>query len=305
MLTSGGDGVLLVAHGTVQDLADMPAFLARIRHGRPAPDELVRELVRRYEAVGGSPLLALTRAQANELAKVLGLPVLIGMRLWQPAVETALLGAAQLGLTRLCLLPLAPFSVHVYWAAALASQQAVRDEIGERVPNLFCAPAWSSAPEFVEAQAQHIAASAGHVRNRDTGLILTAHSLPSKVIAAGDPYATHVEACARAIADRLGCEYHLAYQSQGADGGEWLGPDLKSVLVRVREAGKRRALIAPFGFLSDHIETLYDLDIEAKAWAAELGLEFTRVPALNTNARFIAALAKVTERAFAAQRRAE
>ena len=114
MTSSSRDGVLLVAHGTVERLDEMPAFLQRIRHGRPASPELVAELVRRYQAIGGSPLLEITRRQAAALAERLGLSVLVGMRLWNPSVESALREAAERGLARLVVLPLAPFSVHVY-----------------------------------------------------------------------------------------------------------------------------------------------------------------------------------------------
>jgi ferrochelatase len=301
-MSSGAfDGVLLVAHGTVEDLTEMPEFLARIRHGRPASAELVNELIRRYEAVGGSPLLELTRAQATQLAKHLELPVLVGMRLWQPSVEDALRGAAQLGLERLCVLPLAPFSVEVYWAAAQSSLQAVRAELGPRAPRLFSVSPWGAEPKFVAAQVAQIARYSSLLEH-ETELILTAHSLPMRAIRAGDSYASEVEACARGIGERLGRNYTIAYQSQGADGGEWLGPDLRSVLAAARAAGKTHVVLAPFGFLADHVETLYDLDIEAKAWASELGLGFTRVPALNVAPEFIAALAELVERAFDAQR---
>jgi protoporphyrin/coproporphyrin ferrochelatase len=299
MGTTALDGVLLVAHGTIEDLDDMPEFLARIRHGRPASPELVAELVRRYQAVGGSPLLELTRAQARELAKLTGLPVLVGMRLWRPTLEEALRGAAHLGLERLCVLPLAPFSVHVYWDAVQRSRNELEQELGAYRPRLLSVPAWGSEPEFVAAQAEHIAPSLKGLPENETELILTAHSLPMRAIQAGDPYASQVEACARAIGERLGCDYRLAYQSQGADGGEWLGPDLQSVLQASRDAGRKRVVVAPFGFLADHIETLYDLDIEAKTWTHALGLEFTRVAALNTDAKFIAALAALVERSCA------
>src|SRR3954467_15756397 len=123
-------GVLLVAHGTVDDLDNLGAFVARIRHGRPAPAGLVEELRRRYEAIGGSsPLLQTTREQAQALAKRLEAPVLVAMRLWEPGVEKALAGAAALGLSRLVLVALAPFSQHVYWDAAVKVAAATNTQI--------------------------------------------------------------------------------------------------------------------------------------------------------------------------------
>lgn len=291
------DGVLLVAHGTVENLDDMPEFLANIRHGRPASPELVAELRRRYAAIGGSPLLTITRAQATDLARHLGVPVLVGMRLFRPSVEQALYGAAELGLERLCLLPLAPFSVHVYWAAAQRSLEAARRELGARTPKLVACEPWGLEPEFIDAHASQIEPLLGEAPEGKTELVLTAHSLPLRAIQSGDPYAAQVEACARAIGERLGRGYRLAYQSQGADGGEWLGPDLPSILIAARQAGKSRVVLAPFGFLADHVETLYDLDIDAQRLANELSLELYRVPALNVHGKLTRALAAVAERA--------
>lgn len=292
------DGVLLVAHGTVENLDDLPEFLQRIRHGRPASPELIASMRQRYEAIGGSPLLETTRAQAHALARRLGAPVLVGMRLWDPSVEQALEACAGLGLTRVCVLPLAPFSVHVYWSAALQSLNTLREKLGSRTPALLSAPAWGSDPAFVNATAAAISNALDAPDEPHTELIFTAHSLPMRAIHSGDPYQIQVEACARAIAGRLGRSHRLAYQSQGADGGEWLGPGLKAVLSECRAAQKSKVIIAPVGFLADHVETLYDLDIEARAWAQDLGLSFERIPALNVDARFINALAKIAERAF-------
>ena len=131
--------------------------------------------------------------------------------------------------------------------------------------------------------------------------MLTAHSLPSVAIRAGDRYQAEVEACAQAISARLGRPCELAYQSQGADGGEWLGPGVRQTFERLLQAGVRQITLSPFGFLADHVETLYDLDIEARAWASELGLGFERVPALNTAPGLIEALSNVALRALQKQ----
>ena len=288
---------MLVAHGTVADLADLPDFVARIRHGRPPPAGLVEELQRRYEAIGGSPLLRVTEQQARALEAQTGLPVLLGMRLWEPSVEGALRQAAQRGITRLVLVPLAPFSVDVYAAAARRSLDALRPELGEATPELVVCEAWGSEPAFVEA---HVALLGAQLRidSRDSAVVLTAHSLPGAAIRAGDRYQAEVEACAQAVAEGLGQPCHLAYQSQGADGGEWLGPDLRQTFERLARAGTRQITLSPFGFLADHVETLYDLDVEARSWASALGLGFERVPALNTAPGLINALASVALRAL-------
>jgi ferrochelatase len=283
-------GVLLVAHGTVEDLDDLSAFVARIRHGRPAPPGLIDELRRRYEAIGGSPLLHTTRAQAQALAQRLEAPVLVGMRLWQPGVAEALAGAAALGLKRMVVLALAPFSQHVYWEAA--NEAAQRSGSGvELVPS----EAWGEEPAFVAAHADSIAQHAPP----SSAVVLSAHSLPSVAIQRGDPYAELVAASAKAIAARLGRPVQLCYQSQGADGGQWLGPGVRETLTALAAGtgGHRSVTWAPFGFLADHVETLYDLDIEAQAIAKELGVELTRVPALNQHPGLIEALSAVARRA--------
>jgi len=292
-------GILLVAHGTVASIADLPAFLARIRHGRQAPPGLLAELTRRYEAIGGSPLLRITEEQARALESRTGLPVLLGMRLWEPSVESAFREAARRGITRLALLPLAPFSVEVYGEAARRSLESVRAELAEATPELVICDPWGTEPAFVEA---HCAALRAPLRidSRESGVVLTAHSLPRAAIRAGDRYQAEVEASAQAIAARLDRPCELAYQSQGADGGEWLGPDLRRTFERLAAAGVRQITLSPFGFLADHVETLYDLDIEARAWATALGLGFERVPALNTAAGLIDALSSVAQRALVA-----
>ncbi|HEX3774623.1 MAG TPA: ferrochelatase [Polyangiaceae bacterium] len=291
------DGILLVAHGTVSDLDDLPAFVARIRHGRPAPPGLVEELHRRYEAIGGSPLLRITEQQARALEAQSGLPVLLGMRLWEPSVESALREAARRELLRLALVPLAPFSVGVYGAAAQRSLEALRTEFGASAPELVVCEAWGSEPAFVDAQ---VAALSKHAEKApDSAVVLTAHSLPRAAIRAGDRYQAEVEACARAVGERLGQSCELCYQSQGADGGEWLGPDLRQTFERLAQSGVRRVIVSPIGFLAEHVETLYDLDREARAWAESLGLTFERVPALNATSGLIDALANVARRALA------
>jgi protoporphyrin/coproporphyrin ferrochelatase len=281
-------GVLLVAHGTVENLDDLGAFVARIRHGRPAPPGLVEELRRRYEAIGGSPLLHTTLAQAQALAQRLEAPVLVGMRLWEPGVAEALAGAASLGLKRVVVIALAPFSQHVYWDAA----NKVAQSCGSGV-ELLPSAAWGEEPAFVAAHAASIAEHAPE----GAAIVLSAHSLPSIAIQRGDPYAQLVAASARAIGARLGRDVRLCYQSQGADGGEWLGPGVKETLSELAAAGQSSVVWAPFGFIADHVETLYDLDSEARALAKEQGIALTRVPALNLNPGLIDALSAVARRA--------
>ena len=271
-----GDGVLLLAHGTVANLEEIPAFLSRIRHGRPASPELVAETQRRYALIGRSPLLEVTNAQAHALEERLGIPVLVGMRLWEPSIAGAIERATLRGVRRLCVLPVAPYSVHVYFRAAEQAAAAVPN-----APALVAVQPYGTLPALVRAHADAILPS---LQRAPAGsrLILTAHSLPSAALRAGDPYETLVRESAHAVSEQIARNAELAFQSQGADGGDWLGPTLRAALEAARAADAPGVVVAPFGFLAEHVETLYDLDREARGWADELSLAFERVPALGT-----------------------
>jgi ferrochelatase len=277
--------VLLTSHGTVRSLDEIPAFLARIRAGRPVPPALIEETRRRYALIKGSPLLRVTEEQAALVERRTRLPTLVGMRLAEPSVEEALERAEELGLKRLVVVPLAPYSVHVYAAAAEAARQR-RIEQGGAPPELVTVGPWGAHPRLVAAHAEAIRARL----KPDARLVLTAHSLPLVALREGDPYERLVRESAAAVGKELGVPYELAFQSQGADGGEWLGPSLRQSLEDARAAGVKRVVLAPFGFLSEHVETLYDLDVEARGFCTELGLELERVPALGTAPGFIDAL---------------
>lgn len=282
------DGILLLAHGTVSEESELPGFLTRIRRGREPSPELLREMQHRYRSIGGSPLTRLTQQQASRLSRASGLPCFVAMRLWKPEVESVLPEMAAAGVRRACVLPLAPFSVEVYERAARQSQSALQGP-GREI-ELLGVPPWGEHPDFVRAQTAQIRR---HLPPGDCELILTAHSLPLAVVRAGDTYATQVQACAAAIERELGRRVHLAYQSQGADGGEWLGPELRATLQQLVDSGARHFAIAPFGFLAEHVETLYDLDVEARSWTDAWGVELTRIPTLGDDPEFIAALAAI------------
>ena len=262
--------------------------MAGIRQGRAAPPGLVEELRKRYEAIGGSPLLHTTREQAQLLAKRLEAPVLVAMRLWEPGVEQALAGAASLGLRRLVVVALAPFSQHVYWQAAVKSAEAAGSNV-----ELLPSDAWGEEPDFFAPHAELIQSHAPE----GAALVLSAHSLPLVAIQRGDPYASLVEASARALGGALGRSARLCYQSQGADGGEWLGPGVRETLAALAAEGQRAVAWSPFGFIADHVETLYDLDIEARGLAEQQGLSLHRVPALNLHPGLTSALSAVVIRA--------
>jgi ferrochelatase len=299
--------VLLVSHGSVDELDDLPAFLTNVRRGRPPPPELVQELRRRYEAIGGrSPLNASNAEIARRLEGRLGVTVAWANRLFRPYVRDVVLGLVREGVTRIAVVPLAQHSAHVY------EEDARRAALGTGVA-VACAPNWGQDAGLCLAFASRIAGTLASLRSSDssashsgTTVVATAHSLPRSVIDAGDPYEREVRAAADAVVallrTRFGREEHwaMAFQSQGmADAGPggraapWLGPDLRATLDDVSSRGDRRVVFAPIGFLADHVEILYDLDVEARAMALERGLSYARVPSLNADGDFIEVLARV------------
>lgn len=237
----------------------------------------------------------MTLQQASLLQRRLGLPVVVGMRFAEPGLPAALGKLVELGAERVIVLPLAPFSVPLYHAAAVAARDALALE--SRL-QLVSVASWGTTPALVAAQVAQIRAAPGHATA--DAIVLTAHSLPLSVIRAGDRYAEQVGAAAAAIAAELDREVLLAYQSRSGDAAAWLGPHLPDVLRTLSARGVRRLLVAPVGFLAEHVETLYDLDVGARHEAAVLGLEFERVPALGTATALIEVMAAVVQDAVAA-----
>jgi protoporphyrin/coproporphyrin ferrochelatase len=286
--------VLCTCHGTVETSDDLAAFVRNIRHGRPAPDEVVAEVKRRFEAIGGSPLMRITEAQAAALEARLGVPVRAAARLWHPYPAEVLRPLLAAGVRRIVSLPLAPQSVHVYHAA-------VEKELAGSGVDLVKAPAWGTEPALVEA----FAAAIDEGRRRlppglRTATLLTAHSLPKRVIDGGDPYQRDFEAMAGAVQERIERDgiaratTRIAYQSQGMGGGDWLGPDLPATFAALAKEGYQALLVCPIGFLAEHVETLYDIDIEAAQLARDHGFEgFARMPALDARPELVSALEAV------------
>jgi ferrochelatase len=280
--------VLLVSHGTVDDLDDLAAFVTEVRRGHPPGAELVAELRRRYEAIGGqSPLNAVNARVAGKLEGRLGVRTTWANRLWKPYVHDVLAELAADGVAHVAVVPLAQHSAHVY------AEDARRAADGTGV-TVACAPGWGQSPKLHDAFAKRIRGVLGEPAR--TTVILTAHSLPRVVVERGDPYEGEVRASAAAVSERLGATVRTAvsFQSQGfGKPGEWLGPDLSTVLDEAAARGDARVVFAPIGFLADHVEILYDLDIEAAAMARERGLASVRAPSLNDDHDLIDILADV------------
>jgi len=281
------DAVLLVSHGTVDDLDDLPAFLKNVRRGHEAPAELVAELRRRYEAIGGSPLDAINVRLAAKLEARLGVPVRRASRLWRPYVKDVM--AELTGVKRVAVIPLAQHSAHVYGEAAKRDISLV---FGEGV-SVVCAENWGQRADLLDAFARR----ARGLAEKDAALVLTAHSLPMRVIAAGDAYEKETRAAAQGVIDRVGGEFaqtRVAFQSQGFGDGEWLGPGIPETLDAL--AGQVKTVVfAPIGFLADHVEVLYDLDVEAKALAEARGLAYARARSLDDSDDFVMILEEIAK----------
>lgn len=277
-------GVLLMAHGTPSSLDEMPEYLTLVRGGRPPSPELVAEMRHNYEAIGGrSPLTDLTRAQGAALQARLGpsIPVAVGMRNWAPFLKDAVDRLVTGGVTRIIAIPLAPqfstLSVAKYDAAAEAALPAGVE--------LVRIASYHQHPLLLEAFAGRVR-EAGPVDDEE--VVFTAHSLPVRVAAAGDRYAHEVARTARGIAERLGLtRYKRAFQSAGRTADRWIGLDLGDLLRHRAARGARRFLIVPVGFVCDHTEILFDIDIQAAGVARELGVELRRTASLNDSPVFV------------------
>jgi ferrochelatase len=293
------EAVLLASHGTVDRLDDLRAFVTNVRRGHAPPDDLVAELRRRYEAIGGaSPLNTINAEVARRLAARTGRPVAWANRLWEPYVKDRVAELAANGVRRVVLVPLAQHSAHVYAADARLAAAAHGVDV-------VAAPNWGRRADLCAAFASRVV-RALEAAPGGTALVMTAHSLPKSVVEAGDPYESEVRAAAgvvaAAVAERGGCASRVlvAFQSQGMTGAggrpiPWLGPDLAWALDEAKRQGDRHVVVAPIGFLADHVEILYDLDIEARAMAEARGLSLSRAASLNADDDFIEVLARLAE----------
>ena len=279
-------GVLLMAHGTPSSLDEMPEYLRLVRGGRPPSDELVHEMRENYGAIGGrSPLTDITEAQAEALRARLGggMPVAVGMRNWHPFIKDALQRLAADGVTRVIGIPMAPqfstLSVQKYIDAATAAlPAAIRFEAVE---------SFHTHPLLVDAFAARIREAQPAP---DELVIFTAHALPVRVIDAGDRYADEVAATAAAVAGRAGiATYERAFQSAGRTPEPWIGPELPQV-IDDRSVSVRRFLVVPIGFVCDHTEILFDIDVQAADVARQFATTLRRTESLNTSPLFIAML---------------
>lgn len=293
-------GVLLMAYGTPADVSDIERYYTHIRRGRPpAPDQL-HELVRRYEAIGGeSPLLAICTEQAAALQAQLDaehdgrFEVVLGMKHSYPFIEDAVETLVQRGIEHGVGLVLAPhyssLSIDEYVVRAL---KAARERL-----RLSFIEDWHLLDAYIDALADRVRSAMlgfpAEVRWR-VEVLFTAHSLPQRILQSDDPYPLQLSQTAEAVARRCGLpRFSTGWQSAGATPERWLGPDLATVLYRLACSGRAGVLVCPAGFTSDHLEILYDLDVECRALARDIGLLWARTESLNADPALLAGLARL------------
>lgn len=280
--------VLLLAHGTPASLDDIPEYMRNVTGGRAIPDSVIEEIRHRYGLIGHSPLTEITLRQGDLLAEQLGLPVHVGMRNWKPYICEAVNSMRDDGVERMIAICLAPqnsrTSVGLYRNAALAQAH------GMEVDFVEC---WHDHPLLIEAFAEKLR-PALDTAGQETAIVFTAHSVPAHTIAAGDPYERQARETAALVARKLrlpDSQWAFAFQSQGMSGGPWIGPTVEETLRGLRGKGCTRVIIHPVGFVCDHVEVLYDIDIGFRELGREIGIEVSRPESLNDSPKFIAALA--------------
>jgi ferrochelatase len=302
---SAPTGVLLMTYGSPSSLDDVPAYLTRIRGGRAPDEELATEFRRRYEAIGGSPLIPITLAQAAPLEARLGsgFRVRAGMRFSEPSIAAALRDLADEGVRRAVGIVLSPqWSPLIMGGYGRAVETARETMPG--APEVVMAREWHRQPAFITALANRIGASLAGLEatgEKDVPVLHTAHSLPRRVADQEPAYLAQLRDTAGAIAAEAGLpdeRWTFCWQSAGHEPGEWMKPDFADLMPGLAAAGHRSVLIAPVQFLADHLEILYDIDIGAREQAEAAGLRFARIDSLNTDPGLIAALAEVAEAAL-------
>jgi ferrochelatase len=305
----GGEcwGVLLLAHGAPDRLEDIPEFLLNVRGGRPLPEPAVKEIVRRYNLIGGgSPLLRLTTLQAAGLAETLNggansygpraIPVYVGMRNWKPYIVDAVQQAVDDGMARLVAICLAPqnsrTSVGLY-------RKYLAEAVGKISPHLQVEfiESWHDHPSLIAAFAERMSGALERAEGEAAGpvpVIFTAHSVPAKTVAEGDPYDRQVNETAALVARKMSLkDWRVAFQSQGMTADPWIGPTVESQIDELAAAGRRHVLIAPISFVCDHVEILYDIDVHFRDYGRIKGVAVHRSQSLNDSPLFIRALAEL------------
>jgi protoporphyrin/coproporphyrin ferrochelatase len=287
------DAVLLIAHGSPERVEDIPEFLQNISRGRPMPEAVVREVQHRYSLIGSSPLTSITRQQAEGVSRELGIPAYVGMRNWHPFIADTLQQMTADGVERAVAICLAPHNSRT--SVGLYKQVL----FGNDVPfDINFVEEWHDHSLLIEAFAEKLRAgwtNASAEHGSRIPVLFTAHSVPQRTIAEGDPYEAQTRETAALVAAQvpeIGA-WHFAFQSQGMSGGEWLGPTVENTITRLRDAGHNAVFVQPIGFVCDHVEILFDVDILFREFAAEQRMKLYRAESLNDSPLFVRAVAEL------------
>ena len=286
--------MLLLAHGSPDAAEEIPEYLQRVTSGRRLPQHVIDEITHRYSLVGFSPLTCWTLQQGHDLAKTLQVPVYVGMRNWKPFIPDVVRTMHSEGVQRAVVICLAPqnsrTSVGLYRSAVE----------GEELPfQIDFIESWHDHPLLAKALAEKLSEgwhSACSEAGKRIPVIFTAHSVPQRTIADGDPYEAQAHQTAELVAREVGlqsADWAFAFQSQGMSGGPWIGPTVEETILRFKEEGHSGVFVQPIGFLCDHVEILYDIDIAFKQFAADHGMRLWRAESLNASPTLIAALADI------------
>jgi ferrochelatase len=278
-----------MAYGSPERVADVPAYYADIRGGRPIAPEQLADLVARYRRLGiedANPLNAITEQTRSALEAELGLPVFTGMKHWRPHIAEAADHAVAAGADTVVGLVLAP---HYSRLSIGEYQRQLEHALGDRA-RLEFVESWHDDPKLVSFLAGRIHGTAAHV-------VFTAHSLPARILDEGDPYCDQLIATSRLVADEAAVDdWSFSFQSESPTGEPWLRPDILEHLVELHGRGVRDVLVCPVGFVSDHLEIRWDIDVEARERASELGLNLERIEMPNADPAFVAALGGIVRR---------
>jgi ferrochelatase len=287
-----------LAHGSPENPDQIPEFLKYITGGRPLPATVVEEVRHRYSLIGFSPLACWTLLQADQLSQSLKLPVFAGMRNWKPFIKDSVQAIADGDYERVIAICLAPqnsrTSVGLYRSAV--------NEYGNLPFAMDFVEEWHDEPLLIKAFAEKLRAGWEKASQENGGklpVIFTAHSVPARTISEGDPYERQAKETAELVAKEVGLDsggWRFAFQSQGMSGGAWIGPTVEETIRNLKAEGHRGVFIHPVGFLCDHVEVLYDIDVAFKELAQNDGMRLWRAESLNGSATLTAALAALVDK---------